>query len=387
MSLPRGVPVSSAVRAVRAPFAVSRVAVLLAGYAGVLLLGFEPSTVRFRISSNELINLAARWDAQWYLAIATDGYRWNGNADIQQPVVFFPLLPMAMHVGRFITGLHLLNGGLLAAICAFFFALVYFYRIAAPLIGDPRARTAVWALAAYPFAVYFAAPYTEALYLLGCLAAFFHLARGEWGISAGWGLLVGLSRPNGFLLAIPLAAIAAARTAERRKAKPGEIAAAAAPVGGMLAYSAYLYAIVGDPIAWVKGQAAWGRSIGIAWPHAWTLASDPAQHAAAVSVWPHSFTSSLAVLHALAALLVLLSIRPTLRRFGLPFALFTAVNILPPLLTGGLQSIGRMTSVIFPAFMWIAAAVPERHAARLIALFLVGQIFVAVVFFTWRAIY
>ena len=138
---------AGAIQAVWLPFAATRLAVLLAGYAGVLLLGFQPATVRFRISSNELINLAARWDAQWYLAIATGGYHWNGNADLQQPVVFFPLLPMAMHVGRFIAGVHLLNGGLLAAICAFFFALVYLYRMAAPLIGDPRAKTALWALA------------------------------------------------------------------------------------------------------------------------------------------------------------------------------------------------------------------------------------------------
>jgi hypothetical protein len=108
---------------------------------------------------------------------------------------------------------------------------------------------------------------------------------------------------------------------------------------------------------------------------------------AARFAWPHSFTGWLIVLHAAAALFVLRSIVPTLRRFGLPFALFTAVNIFTALYSGGLQSVGRMTSVMFPAFMWLGVSVPERHAARLIAAFLVGQIFVAVLFFTWRAIY
>jgi hypothetical protein len=366
---------SAAVRTVWLPFVATRAMVLVAGYVGVLTLGFEPGTVRFRISANELINLAARWDAQWYLEIARHGYHWNGNPALQQPVVFFPLLPLTMHAGSFGGRLDLLNGGLLVALAAFLFALVYLYRIAAPLAGDREARVAVWALSAYPFAVYFAAPYTEALYLLGSVAAFFHLARGEWRIAAAWGLLVGLSRPNGFLLSIPLAAIAGASMTERRTLQPGGIAAAAAPAAGAAAYSAYLYAVFGDPFAWIEGQAAWGRSIDGSW-------MDGIQFA-----WPHTFTSWLALPHLFAALFILLSIVPTLRRFGLPFALFTAVNLFSTLLSGGLQSAGRMTSVLFPAFIWIGAAVPERRAPWLIAAFSIGQIFVAVLFFTWRAIY
>jgi hypothetical protein len=367
---------ATAVRATWLPFAATRLLVLAAGYVGVLTLGFAAGTVRFRISGNELTNLAARWDAQWYLEIARHGYHWNGDPHLQQPVVFFPLLPVAMHVGRFVAGVHLLNGGLLAALCAFFAALVYLYRVAEPIAGERAARLAVWALAAYPFAVYFAAPYTEAFYLLGCLAAFFHLDRDQWRAAAVWGLLVGLSRPNGFLLAIPLATIAGARVAERCTLHAGGlVAAAAAPVAGAAAYSIYLYAVVGDPLAWVEGQAAWGRSIAGDWPPG-------AQFA-----WPHSFTAWLVLLHAGAALFILLSIAPTLRRFGLPFALFTTVNILSALYSGGLQSVGRMTSVLFPAFMWIGASLPERHATRLIAAFSIGQVFVAVLFFTWRAIY
>jgi mannosyltransferase PIG-V len=365
---------SPAVRAAWLPFVVTRLAVLLAGYLGVLTVGFEPGTVRFRISPNELINLAARWDAQWYLEIARNGYHWNGDPHVQQPVVFFPLMPIAMRLGGALAGVGLLNGGLLIALCAFFAALVYLYRLAAPFAGDRGARLAVWALAAYPFAVYFAAPYTEALYLLGAVAAFFHLERGQWRAAVAWGLLVGLSRPNGFLLSVPLAAIAGSDMIRRRTLDVGGLAAAVAPVAGAAAYSVYLYAIAGDPLAWVEGQAAWGRSIAARWPHG-------------RFEWPHSFTSWLVVLHAGAALFILLSIVPSLRWFGLPFALFTAVNIFSALGSGGLQSVGRMTSVLFPAFMWIGAAVPDRHAVRLIALFSIGQVLVAVLFFTWRAIY
>ena len=55
-------------------------------------------------------------------------------------------------------------------------------------------------MAAYPFAVFFSAPYTEALFVLGAVAAFYHFRRAEWLQAAAWGLLVGLTRPNGCFL-------------------------------------------------------------------------------------------------------------------------------------------------------------------------------------------
>src|SRR3982750_4699836 len=35
-----------------------------------------------------------RWDAGWYLRIIRDGYSFNGDNSIQQPIVFHPLYPL-----------------------------------------------------------------------------------------------------------------------------------------------------------------------------------------------------------------------------------------------------------------------------------------------------
>ena len=48
---------------------------------------------------------------------------------------------------------------------------------------------------------------------------------------------------------------------------------------------------------------------------------------------------------------------------------------------------GRVTSVLFPVFLWLGAAVPERHRNGVDHRFCLLQGFVAVMFFTWRPLY
>lgn len=381
-----GVTRSAAVRAAWLPFIATRPAVLAAGYFAVVTIGFIPSMVSFRISNNELVNLAARWDAQWYLAIARDGYSWNGDASAMQTAVFFPVLPLAMHLGAFFAGGQLVNGGLLVSLLAFFAALIYLYKLTEPLAGESAARGAAWLIAAYPFAVYFSAPYTESIYLLGSVAMFYHLSRGQWRVAAGWGLLIGLARPNGFMLAAPMGLLLLERSYRRRALLAGEVAAVFAPVIGVAIFATYLYLRVGDPLAWMKGQAAWGRGYGgfLATVGGVTeLTGDMLRY----GLYRYSSTQPFTFLHTCATVLALISIWPTFRRFGAPLALFTAASILPALVSGGTMSAGRMTSVLFPMFMWAGAVVPPRALPAVVAACCVMQGLIAALFFSWRPIY
>jgi hypothetical protein len=86
-------------------------------------------------------------------------------------------------------------------------------------------------------------------------------------------------------------------------------------------------------------------------------------------------------------LLALAAVWPVYRRFGLAFAIFIPITILPPMSAGGLLSMGRVTSILFPVFLWMGAVVPPRHRTAWIAAFAMLQGFVAVMFFTWRPLY
>ena len=134
--------------------------------------------------------------------------------------------------------------------------------------GGARAGAAVALLAAYPFAVFFSAPYTESLFLLGAVAAIYHFRRGELVPAAAWGLLVGLTRPNGCFLSVVLALLIVERDSaisEISKFPNSQIskslAAAAAPGVGMLASTAHTCIISPATwFGWARLHEAWGRS-------------------------------------------------------------------------------------------------------------------------------
>ena len=129
-------------------------------------------------------NLLARWDAFWYLDIASRGYHWNGNPLEQQNVVFFPLFPLLMRAVGAAIGGHPLLAGLLVSLAAFLLALSYFWRWTADRLGADAATGAVWLLSAFPSAIFFSAVYTESLYLLIVVAACYYAERRQFARSA-----------------------------------------------------------------------------------------------------------------------------------------------------------------------------------------------------------
>ena len=137
---------------------------MLAVGSAVLLIASRRKRSRWRIYSNDLLDLPARWDTGWYLGIATEGYRFdpNARADYQQNIAFFPAFPMSMRYLSVVLGRQPLWTGVVISLVSFFIALTYFLRLARSLLKDEeKAVTAVMLLAAYPFAVFFSAAYTE----------------------------------------------------------------------------------------------------------------------------------------------------------------------------------------------------------------------------------
>ena len=78
---------------------------------------------------------------------------------------------------------------------------------------------------------------------------------------------------------------------------------------------------------------------------------------------------------------------PITRRLGAAYGALVAVLALPPLLIGGSMSMGRITSVLFPMFIWLAADVPANYRVGLLVAFATLQGFAAVLFFTWRPLF
>ena len=389
---------ADAFRAAWPPFVVSRVVALTVGYLAVIMIGFSPPRP-FRALDNDVLDLFARWDAGWYFGIASVGYRAGPDFSptSQNGIAFFPALPMMMRYTALLLSVNRWVAGIIIVLGCFFWGLICLYKLAREDLSDDQARAALLFLAFYPFAVCYSAVLTESMFLMAAAGSFLYLRRGELLKAAPFALLAGLVRPNGFLLCVPLALIVILPFARGRGwipwGAPGadlrwrsvavRCAVAALPVVGMLGYSAYVYSLTGDPFAWAKAQQAWGRSSAL-------ILQIFRQRIDLISTYGwgvYGRYEPRELLETAAVVLGLVAVWPVTRRFGLAYGLFVAMAILPPYITMGSVSLGRYTAPLFPIFLWLGAAVPERRRPYWIAAFAAGQAFVAVLFYTWRPPY
>ncbi len=386
-----------------------RLPVLLVGFMAVTMVGYG-RTPPFRASSHEFWNLPARWDAGWYLGIATHGYQWSPNRRGHQNIAFFPAYPLLMRAGATVLGAHATPepgdverrtavAGLVLSLVAFWWAVAYLYRLARQTLDAERSRAAVLLTAAYPFAVFFGALYSEALFLLASVAAFYHFPRREWRAAGAWGLLAGLTRPNGCLLSVPLGLLAVMEGIRSYRAQPGDgstarqagwwraslrgLGAAAMPGVGMLVFSAYIMSLTGHPFTWIEAHEAWGRS----YRGPGELVAGWYRDVFSRGLYHYAANDPFGLLNLMATLFALALVWPVVRRFGVAYGVFLVVSLLPPLLAGGLVSMGRITAVLFPLFLYLASALPAGPRAVWIGGSVIVQGFAAVLFYTWRRLF
>ena len=382
---------------------VTRLPVLAAGCAATLLIGLAPD-VR-PISRDPFRNLPLRWDATWYVEIARVGYHDPRRpAGGQQPIVFFPVYPMMMRtLGAFTTPertasmsyeeylelrrVRLAWSGLVISLLAFAGALVVVYRWAESRAGAEAAAATVVLLSTYPFAVFYSAPYTESVFLLLTAGACYAFEKGRLPVAAAAALLAGLTRPNGMMLSVPLAVLSLGEIHSR---EPGwikrlipRVLVAAMPVAGTLIYTGFIKTLTGDPFAWIRAQAAWGRrgdATILQYQWAFRTVQDEGILAYVRAVPAEAF-QLVAVVFAFAL------VWPVWRRVGAAYALFILANLVPPLIQGGLLSLGRFTATLFPLFLALAVLVPAERRGNWVIVFSIAQGLIAAVFFSWRAIY
>lgn len=371
--------------------AATRVVVLAVGFAASLATP-ERLAISPRISPNLLVTLPARWDAFWYLSIARYGYTWDAaHAHEQQNIAFFPAYPFAMRLaGDLITiPAHVFNapslfgngdgrvvwGGVVATIAFFLIALPRVHRLALEESGDRAAADrACILLTLYPYALFFSAPYSEALALAaltGLVLAWRHGdARG--GL---WGLVFGLCRSNGWSVALAIAADAAVRRPRARRPIAWWLFASA-PIGAAL-YCAYIYHLTGHPFQWAAAQEAWGAT----WqPLAFiTRRWNTLEHIGLRRYFRRDPADIVAF--ATATAMVACGIWLAARRRTLYGVLM--VSYLAPAIAIDLPATGRMTALLFPAFIVLGAKLKRTAFVAVAVGFAAVQVWFAWRFFSW----
>lgn len=147
----------------------------------------------------------------------------------------------------------------------------------------------------------------------------------------------------------------------------------------MLIFSTYIFFLTGNPLQWVEAHAPFGRVYRNLDPIVERI-----EYIQVNGLYNYASALTLDMLNAVPTLFALGSVWPVYRRFGAPYAAMILVNVLPAVMMGGVLSIGRITSTIFPIFLWLGAAIPQHHRSHWLMIFAMLQALCAITFFTWR---
>jgi len=206
-------------------------------------------------------NLFTAWerlDALWFLRIATIGY--GGE---HASAAFYPLYPLLIRVVSFLIGGHPFAASLLVSNGAFLGALMMLYVLTRSELTEETARRSVLYAATFPTALFFFAPYSESLFLLLVLVAFWGARRGRWEVAGTAAGLAALTRNLGVVLVLALAVEAIHQSLATRpwRMPIRSLLWSLPPVITTLAYLAFWKHLSGDWLAPIHQQAYWQRHL------------------------------------------------------------------------------------------------------------------------------
>jgi hypothetical protein len=197
-------------------------------------------------------------------------------------------------------------------------------------------------LLVFPASLFFSAVYTESVFLALSAGALLAARRGRFGIAGACAALAALARPNGVLVAAPVAVEALLAWRRGARALPGALSLALPPLALGL-HAVALQRAYGDPLAFVHVKAQWGQHLSPPWTAFLAFNQDPDHY--------------LVGLGGLAALVAAW-------RAGQPasFQLLAALALLVPISAGTLQSLPRYAAVAFPLFLTAESWTRGRRA-------------------------
>jgi hypothetical protein len=238
-------------------------------FLGVRLVGLAVLAVLATNQHVQLDDELSSWDGQWFLGIAqgggydgvpaglADAY---GRRSAETPLAFFPGYPATVTAVRFLTGLPLVQAGLLTATVAGVVAAHGVARLGELVPGGSRrvGLVLVTLFSATPMAIVFSMTYSEALFCAVAAWALVALLRRQWLLAGLLTAVTGLVRPTaaGLVVAVGGAALLAALA--RRDGWRPWVGGLLTPLG-LLGYLGWVGTRTGSVTGWFDLQErGWG---------------------------------------------------------------------------------------------------------------------------------
>lgn len=311
-----------------------------------------------------------RFDANWYLAIAQNGYG-SLSGDVHFPPLYPVLIRFASSVFQ-----HGFISALLISQIALYFLVKLLYDLFTEWGGEGVAKRALVVLLIFPTSFFFLSAYTEAVFMIFSILCLRAIQEAKWHWAGFWIFCAILVRLQGVALLLPLAC----SILQTRCRKVKAIDLSFAVLGSVAALSVYLLirANSGDPavIPFVETNL----------------------HARIVPPWENLIYSIEYIMDGLAgyidilnlAMLILFSALLALHanEFPLEYSLFSAASIVILTMrlvdTQPLNSMLRYLLTIFPAFYLFGRLTDKKWINRLMFVCCLSlNLFLSAQFFLW----
>ncbi len=312
----------------------------------------------------------SNWDSLHYHTIELWGYNGAPSVGPKVPLeAFFPGFPVAMKIANVIVG-NWVVAGMLVSFVAGGIAIVMMARLAELDYPVGVGERSVLLLLLAPSAVFLAAPYTEALFLMFAVGAWLAARKGNWALA---GLLAAgamITRSTGIFLLVGLAVeFLTAKDGRRRWSQAPWLGVAVLP---LIAYMMFLFARTGDWMAWSHAQSrGWNRQTVMPWRSLSNTFS-------AAFFWGHNDVNNVWMMRAeLVAMLVLVvACLWLLRRRKWGEAAYLMMNGLALGTSTAYGSVPRSLILMFPLWIHLAYWTMRRPGLKTAYLVLVAPLMV-----------
>ncbi len=281
------------------------------------------------------INTLAYWDGGHFISIAQHGY----SEKFQY--AFFPLYPILINLlNKFIN--NYIYSAILINFSCIYLSLHLFFKLIAKDFSKKLAETAVLFLLFFPTSFFFLAAYSESLFFLLTILAFYFLRQGKlfWATVAV--MLVSSTRITGLAVVFALLLEVQLRGGINKK----NWFVLLSPLGFFI-YCWYLFIQTSDPFYFLTAESYWQRQLSIPGVSLWEGIN-------ALLKGLVSGSNYMIILDLTATIFGLGLILRSFRFLPLSYCVFGLLSILLPLFTSSLTSMPRFVLSVFPLFITLS---------------------------------